>query len=127
LDYVTGWYFKAARYIQGTSILVAFVSTNSIAQGEQVGVLWPTLLDQLRITIHFAHRTFEWQSEARGKAHVHVVIVGFACVPAKNKYLFEYDSLKAEPKPSNVSNINPYLIEGPNIVRWPRLDGLAIS
>ena len=83
LDYVTGWYRKAAEYIQGTRIRVAFVSTNSITQGEQVGVLWNELFPRYRLDIHFAHRTFAWQSEARGKAHVHVVIVGFAAFPAK--------------------------------------------
>src|ERR1019366_264222 len=78
LDYVTGWYRKAAEYIQGTRIVVGFVSTNSITQGEQVGLLWQELFSHFKLYIHFAHRTFAWQSEARGKAHVHVVIIGFA-------------------------------------------------
>ena len=78
LDYVTGWYHKAAEYIQGTNIVVGFVSTNSISQGEQVGVLWNPLFEHFGLKIHFAHRTFAWESEARGKAHVHVVIIGFA-------------------------------------------------
>ena len=77
LDYVTGWYFKAANYIKGTQIVVGFVSTNSISQGEQVGVLWNHLFQHFALKIHFAHRTFAWASEARGKAHVHVVIIGF--------------------------------------------------
>jgi len=76
LDYVTAWYVRAASYVQGGRIRTAFVSTNSIAQGEQVGVLWRFLFEQ-RMKIHFAHRTFAWESEAKGKAHVHVVIIGF--------------------------------------------------
>ena len=115
LDYVTGWYFKAARYIQGTEISVAFVSTNSISQGEQVGVLWGELLDRYGLSIHFAHRTFAWESEARGKAHVHVVIVGFGCHPAKQRLLFDYETIKGEPTASKVSNICPYLVEGPDV------------
>src|SRR5713101_4486149 len=82
LDYVSGWYAKAGEFIQGTQIKVAFVSTNSITQGEQVGILWNDLFKRFHIDIHFAHRTFAWQSEARGKAHVHVVIIGFASFPA---------------------------------------------
>src|SRR5208282_2330026 len=72
LDYVTGWYFKAADYIQGPRVVVGFVSTNSISQGEQVGTLWNFLFQHFKLKIHFAHRTFAWASEARGKAHVHV-------------------------------------------------------
>ncbi len=115
LDYVTGWYFKAARYIQGTWISVAFVSTNSISQGEQVGVLWGELLDKYGVTIHFAHRTFAWESEARGKAHVHVVIIGFGVEPVKQELLFEYETIRGAPTIEKVANINPYLIDGPNV------------
>lgn len=93
LDYVTAWYFKAAQYIQNTDIRVAFVSTNSISQGEQVGVLWGELL-KLGITINFAHRTFGWQSEARGAAHVHVVIIGFSDKPIANRRIFDYEHIK---------------------------------
>ena len=71
MDYVTAWYFKAAEYIQDTKIKVGFVSTNSISQGEQVAVLWNELLYKYKVKIHFAHRTFAWDSEAAGKAHVH--------------------------------------------------------
>ena len=79
LDFVTAWYVKAAQMIQGNQHYdCAFVSTNSITQGEQVGVLWTGCLQQ-GIKIHFAHRTFQWNNEARGKAAVHCVIVGFAC------------------------------------------------
>jgi hypothetical protein len=76
LDYVCGWYLKAASYIQGTRIVVGFVSTNSVTQGEQVAPLWRPLLDRYHIIIHFAHRTFAWASESRGKAQVHVVKSG---------------------------------------------------
>ncbi len=113
LDYVTGWYFKAAEYIQGTAITVAFVSTNSISQGEQVGVLWQELYEQYGISIYFAHRTFAWESEARGKAHVHVVIVGFGVANHRQRKLFDYESLRGEPTMSLVASINPYLVDGP--------------
>ncbi len=92
LDYVTGWYCKAAEYIQGTRIEVGFVSTNSITQGEQVGVLWNALFQRFRLKIHFAHRTFAWESEARGKAHVHVVIIGFGAFDTQNKRIYDYES-----------------------------------
>ncbi len=116
LDYVTGWYFKAAEYIQGTQIVVGFVSTNSISQGEQVGVLWKELFAHYRIKIHFAHRTFAWESEARGKAHVHVVIIGFAAFDTANKRLFDYQANGGEVTVANVRNISPYLVEGGDIV-----------
>jgi hypothetical protein len=110
LDYVTGWYFKAADYIQGTRIVVGFVSTNSISQGEQVGVLWNPLFQHFRLKIAFAHRTFAWQSEARGKAHVHVVIVGFATFDATNKRIYDYEAKKSTV--ISAKNISPYLVEG---------------
>ncbi|MEI2725060.1 MAG: DNA methyltransferase [Verrucomicrobiota bacterium] len=113
LDYVTGWYFKAAEYIKGSRIVVGFVSTNSISQGEQVGVLWNPLFQQFGITIHFAHRTFAWQSEARGKAHVHVVIIGFANFETAKKQIYEYEGEKVSA--TTAKNISPYLIEGSNI------------
>jgi hypothetical protein len=115
LDYVTGWYFKAARYIAGTPITVAFVSTNSITQGEQVGVLWQEMFQRYGISIFFAHRTFAWQSEAKGKAHVHVVIVGCGLGNQRQRKLFEYDSLNSEPALRVVANISPYLIDGPSL------------
>lgn len=114
LDYVTGWYLKASDYIQSTDIKVAFVSTNSITQGEQVSVLWKEL-DRREIEIHFAHRTFAWQSEARGKAHVHVVIVGFGHGSQRKKRLFDYESLKGEPTEVSASNINAYLVDAPSV------------
>ena len=115
LDFVTSWFFKAATFIQNTSITVAFVSTNSITQGEQASILWKPLI-KMGIYIHFAHRTFSWNSEARGKAAVHVVIVGFGAFDIKSKTIFSYPDLKAAPEATAAKNINPYLIDGPNIV-----------
>jgi hypothetical protein len=112
LDYVTAWYLKAAKYIQQTRIKVAFVSTNSISQGEQVGILWNILFNYYNIKIHFAHRTFKWNNEAKGNAAVHVVIIGFANFDANNKTIYEYEDIKGEPHELKVKNINPYLIEG---------------
>lgn len=109
LDYVTAWYFKAADYSKGTTIRTAFVSTNSISQGEQVGVLWNALFAR-GMRIQFGYRTFAWESEARGKAHVHVVIIGFAEVDSGRKLLF--DEAGGQPDGVEVSNISPYLIEG---------------
>lgn len=115
LDYVTGWYLKASRFIQGTHVKVGFVSTNSIAQGEQTGVLWNELFKTYNIKIHFAHRTFKWKNEAKGNAAVHVVIIGFANFDSKEKYLFEYEDVRGEPSLNYVKNINPYLVEGGDI------------
>ncbi len=124
LDYVAGWYFKAANYIEGTRIVVGFVSTNSITQGEQVGVLWGELFKRFQVKIHFAHRTFAWESEARGKAHVHVVIAGFARFDTSNKRIYDYEAateLATEQESAarrvtvlGVRNISPYLVEGPD-------------
>ncbi len=112
LDYVSAWYLKAAQLIQNTKTKVAFVSTNSISQGEQVSILWNILFNQFKIKIHFAHRTFSWTNEAKGKAAVHVVIIGFANYDSTNKKLFEYEHIKGEPHETKVKNINPYLLEG---------------
>lgn len=108
-DYVTAWYFKAAEYIRGTQIVVGFVSTNSITQGEQVGIVWNALFKQ-GIKIHFAHRTFAWESEARGKAHVHVVILGFGNFDTTKKQIYDYEA--GEGTIIAARNISPYLIEG---------------
>jgi hypothetical protein len=110
LDYVTGWYRMAAEYIRDTQIVVGFVSTNSISQGEQVGVLWGSLFQRFGLKIHFAHRTFTWASEARGKAHVHVVIIGFAGFDSTNKRIYDYESENVTV--TSARNISPYLIEG---------------
>jgi len=115
LDYVTAWYLKAARYIQGTKIKVAFVSTNSIVQGEQTSILWEQLFKQYNIKIHFAHRTFKWNNEAKGNAGVHVVIVGFANFDTYEKRLFEYDDIKGEAHEIKAKNINAYLVDAKDI------------
>src|SRR4051812_41337980 len=114
LDFVTAWYFKAAEYIQGTSIVVSFVSTNSITQGEQVAPLWCPLFDRFNIRIHFAHRTFAWESEVRGKAHVHVVIIGFAAFNIADKRVHDYETDPEHATVSAAANISPYLTDGSN-------------
>ena len=116
LDYVTGWYFKAGEYIQNTRIQVGFVSTNSISQGEQVGILWNELFNRYHLRIHFAHRTFAWESEARGKAHVHVVIIGFGAFETKGKRIYDYDPRAGKSSISPAKNISPYLVEGSDVV-----------
>jgi len=125
LDYVTAWYIKTAQYIKGTKIKAAFVSTNSIAQGEQTGILWNLLFNYYNIKIHFAHRTFKWSNEARGNAAVHVVIIGFANYDSNNKKIFEYDDIKGEPHVQKVKNINPYLVEGKDLVILKRRTPIA--
>ena len=111
LDYVCGWYLKAAEYIAGTKITVAFVSTNSISQGEQVGTLWNHLFQKHGIKIHFAYRTFKWKSESRGEAHVHVVIIGFGATNREGKKIFETDE-DGHLTFYAAKNISPYLVEG---------------
>ncbi len=118
LDFVCGWYGLAAQYMHthgNRQTRCAFVSTNSITQGEQVGTLWGPLLAQ-GIKIHFAHRTFRWNNEARGVAAVHCVIIGFADFDIPKKRLFSYADLKAEPEESVVANISPYLVESGDVV-----------
>lgn len=118
LDYVANWYVKAARIIgQTPKVQAAFVSTNSITQGEQASVLWQYLFKQ-DIEIHFAHRTFQWTSQASGKAAVHCVIVGFR-QPERHtgaKYLFDYPDIKGLPKKHTASNINQYLTDAPSTI-----------
>ena len=111
LDYVTAWYLKSADFIKKTRIKVGFVSTNSISQGEQTGILWNILYNSYGIKIHFAHRTFKWNNQAKGNAAVMVVIIGFANFETKNKLLYEYESINGEPNEKKVKNINPYLVE----------------
>lgn len=115
LDYVTGWYIKAAKYIQSTKIKVAFVSTNSIVQGEQTSILWGQMLNKYIIKIHFAHRTFKWSNEAKGNAAVYCVIVGFANYNTNNKSIFEYEDIKGVAHEIKVKNINPYLVDAKDI------------
>lgn len=125
LDYVTAWYLKASNYIQDTKIKAAFVSTNSIAQGEQVGILWKELFENYKIKIHFVHQTFNWSNEAKSNAAVHVVIVGFANFDIDNKKIFEYEDIKKEAHAKSVKNINPYLVEGDDLVITKRIKPLS--
>jgi hypothetical protein len=120
IDYVAGWYVKAAKYIQGTKIKAAFVSTNSITQGEQVGLIWPLLFDRYNIKIHFSHRTFRWSNEAKGNAAVHVVIIGFGCFDINEKYIFEYGANNGIAHEVKVKNINAYLVEARDITLLSR-------
>ena len=116
LDFVAAWYVKAAQYLENNShIACAFVSTNSIVQGEQVGVLWGWLLSK-GFSINFAHRTFSWSNEAKGKAAVHCIIVGFSLKKDKNKRLFDYEDIRGEPHQVAAKNINPYLVDASNMV-----------
>ena len=116
LDYVTGWYIKSAKFIQNTKIKVAFVSTNSIVQGEQTSILWGQMLNKFSIKIHFAHRTFKWSNEAKGNAAVYCVIVGFANYDTNNKSIFEYDDIKGEALEIKAKNINPYLVDAKDLL-----------
>jgi hypothetical protein len=115
LDYVTAWYVKAAKYIQGAETKVAFVSTNSIVQGEQTSILWEQMFKKYKIKIHFAHRTFKWSNEAKGNAAVYCVIVGFASYDTYNKSIFDYEDLKGEAHEIKAKNINPYLVDAKDI------------
>jgi len=116
LDYVTCWYVKAGEYIKGTNIRCAFVSTNSISQGEQVGILWTRLYNKFDLKIQFAHTTFAWKSEARGAAHVHVVIIGFGLSDISPKMIYVYNDINADPTAISARNINPYLADAPNVL-----------
>ena len=110
IDYVAGWYYKAAKLMQNTPIRTAFVSTNSITQGEQVAGVWKPLFEQFGIHIDFAYQTYRWDSEASAKAHVHCVIVGFSvAVNTNSKKLFIGDKLHLS------NNINAYLMDAPNV------------
>ena len=109
IDYVAAWYYKAAQYLQGTSIRAAFVSTNSITQGEQVAAVWKPLFDMFGIHIDFGYRTFKWSNEAKGKAAVHCVIIGFSAGRNREKTIYDRGEGIA------ARNINPYLLDGPDI------------
>ena len=116
LDFVAAWYWLAAKYIKNTNIEVGFVSTNSICQGEQVGLLWRPMLGKLGMHINLAHQTFKWSNEARGKAAVHCVIVGFGARNWPSKVIYEYPDVDGEPQAKSAANINPYLIDAPDIL-----------
>ncbi len=119
LDYVTAWFIKAGAYLQTSRARVGFVATNSVTQGEQVAQLWPVLFERYGLEIAFAHRTFEWRSDARGRAHVHAVIIGLCRKdqePAA-KRLFSYSDIKkAEAVESKHAALTPYLFDAGSVV-----------
>ena len=117
LDYVGAWFLKAGAYANQGRAKIAFVSTNSITQGEQVAQLWPLLFERYKMEIAFAHRTFAWGSEARGVAHVHVVIIGLsrADMEPAVKRLFSYENIKGDPIESHHTGLTAYLIDASNL------------
>ena len=116
LDLVAAWYVKAVPYLKANpACRAAFVSTNSITQGEQVGVLWSWMLAQ-GVRIQFAHRTFQWSNDAKGVAAVHCVIVGFGLADLPGKTVYQYDDIRGEPLVVPARNINPYLVDAPDVV-----------
>lgn len=114
LDYVSGWYFKAARFIQGTYIKVSFVSTINITRGEQVSLLWKALLEKYNITIYYAYLPFDWYSEAKKNAQVHCTIIGFGCIKSNEPKVI-YSGTEDE-APRIAKNISPYLRDEENIL-----------
>ncbi len=134
LDYVTAWYIKAAEYMQDANktegkelskTKTAFVSTNSISQGEQVAILWNELFNKFHCKIHFAHRTFKWTNEAKGNAQVLVIILGFSNADIPDKKIYEYDSILSEPQEIKAKNINPYLVEGNDLTVSNKTDAIC--
>lgn len=115
LDYVACWFVKATDYISNTTARVGFVSTNAITHGEQVSPLWTYLLD-CGVRIHFAHRAFHWSNEARGRAGVTVVVIGFGLTDVSPKRLYDYPPETEAVVELRVRNINPYLVDGPTVL-----------
>ncbi len=115
LDFVCGWYVLAAQYMKSTGTRAAFVSTNSITQGEQVAVLWGEM-QRLGMHTHFAHRTFQWTNEASGKAAVHCVIVGFGPEDQAVKTIYEYEDIQGLPHAVPAKRINAYLVDAPDVL-----------
>ena len=113
LDYVAAWFIKAGEYVKDSTARIGFVATNSITQGEQVAQLWPVLFEHCKLEIAFAHRTFAWGSDARGKAHVHVVILGLDLreTARPEKRLFSYPDINSEPEESRHAALSPYLFD----------------
>ncbi len=113
LDFVCAWFLKAGEYVRGTQARIAFVATNSVTQGEQVAQLWPLLFQRHGLEISFAHRTFEWMSDARGRAHVHCVILGLTRREdePKEKRLFSYDDISGDPVETRHAALSPYLFD----------------
>lgn len=117
LDYVTAWFIRAGEYVRSGKARIGFVATNSIAQGEQVAQLWPILFGRYNLEIAFAHRTFAWGSDARGKAHVHVIIVGLDRqeLARTQKRLYTYSDINGEPGVSRHAALSPYLFDASNL------------
>jgi len=118
LDYVTAWFIKAGEFLQNSQARIGFVATNSITQGEQVAQLWPILFDRYGLEIAFAHRTFAWGSDARGMAHVHVVIIGLTqreSAPAI-KRLFSYSDIRGDATESEHQALTPYLFDAGSVI-----------
>ena len=113
LDYIACWFKRASEYMSYEDAKCAFVSTNSICQGEQASLLWPNVFSR-GLEIFFAHRSFDWRNNARGNAGVTCVIVGFCRVGSPKKVIFD-DQVVTE-----AENISPYLINGPSIVMEQR-------
>ena len=113
LDYVAAWFIKAGEYVKGSGARIGFVATNSITQGEQVAQLWPILFGRCKLEIGFAHQTFAWGSDARGKAHVHVVILGLdrRAAARAEKRLFSYPDINGDPEESRHAALSPYLFD----------------
>ena len=120
LDYVTAWYKKALDFMKGTTIECAFVSTNSICQGQQVPILWKQLHEKYDFRINFAHQSFKWSNEAKNNAGVYVVIIGFSSLERKNKTIYVYETPTSIPYSLNVDNINSYLIDFEDIIIAPK-------
>jgi len=118
LDYVTAWFIRAGEYLRKSRARIGFVATNSITQGEQVAQLWPLLFDTYGLEIGFAHRTFAWGSDARGMAHVHVVIIGLTRrdQEPQEKRLFSYSDIKGDPTESRHAALTPYLFDAGNVI-----------
>lgn len=129
LDYVAAWYVKAHCYIQANpAVPVAFVSTNSITQGEQVAVLWqPLMTGEHPVHIHFAHRTFRWSNEGKGVAAVHCVIIGFGLQKLASCRLFDYADIAGEALETTAKQINPYLVDAPIVFIEKRRKPLCVN
>jgi type I restriction-modification system DNA methylase subunit len=115
LDYVTAWYAKAIKFVSGKNTQIAFVSTNSIVQGEQVSIMWSFLINKYKACINFAHRSFKWSNEAKGNASVYCVIIGFSTIEKSEKQIYDYENYDGQALGITVNNINPYLIDAKNI------------
>ena len=126
LDFVAAWYLKGGQYVQQhPATRVAFVSTNSVTQGEQVGLLWGEILRGARCHIQFAHRTFRWSNEARGNAAVYCVIIGYGAEKLPNPRLYDYATPRSAPHEIPAKSINPYLVDGPEVIVTKRSKPLS--